>query len=88
MFAHCDCHYSEWGEWVVDAANPVNVPTAQCPSGQALNETRTKTATGLNCADKTELRKICKCTWVYTSGDFHIALFIVIYVATCFFLSV
>ena len=70
FFTHCDCHYSEWGEWVVDAASLVTVPTAQCTSGQALNETKTQGATGLNCMDKTETRTICKCMYVSTLWRF------------------
>ena len=71
LFAHCDCHYSEWGEWVVDAASLVTVPMAQCPSGDALSETRFQIATGQNCADRTEKRSICKCKWVSTFWRFH-----------------
>ena len=73
LFIHCDCdcHYSEWGEWVVDAASLVTVPTAQCPSGEALSETKVQIATGHNCADRTETRSICKCKWVSTFWRFH-----------------
>ena len=60
LFVHCDCHYSEWDEWVVDTASLVTVPTAQCPSGEALSETRIQIAIGHNCADRTETRSICK----------------------------
>ena len=42
----------------MDTTSAVDVPTTQCASGQALNETRSRTALG--CDDMTESRKICK----------------------------
>lgn len=60
FFTHCECHYSEWSEWVVNTTTVVDVPTYQCLNGWVLIETRTQIAVGQGCSDRKESRHICK----------------------------
>lgn len=58
FYWHC-CTYSEWSEWSVVSDSVVSVDTAACISGEAYNETRTKTAVGEGCDPQTETRRTC-----------------------------
>ena len=59
-FAHCDCSYSDWSEWQFVEGSAVDVPKSQCNSGQAYNESRTRSAIGDGCnSAETETRVIC-----------------------------
>lgn len=66
LFTHCDppvtdppsCQYGEWSEWSVE--HDVQVPTSQCSSGKAVNETRRQTDSNGVCDDNVESRQNCK----------------------------
>lgn len=60
FFTHCDCHYDDWSDWEIEPQSTVDVPTWQCSSGAAYNETRIQYATGDQCESKTETQQVCK----------------------------
>ena len=87
LFTHCDCSYSQWSEWQFVPNSVVDVPTTQCPTGQAYSESRTRSAVGQGCISETETRVICKflvplsitiiylCVCVCAKNKLHIHLY-------------
>ncbi|CAI8027120.1 hypothetical protein GBAR_LOCUS15524 [Geodia barretti] len=57
-FTHCQCSYSEWGEWERISSRPV--PTSQCPSGSVVTEERTQSVIFGTCDPRVETRTICE----------------------------
>ena len=67
-FTHCDseqadqpvCSYSEWSEWETVNNSTVDVPTSQCGSGHAYNESRTRSAPSPECPPESETHHVCE----------------------------
>ncbi|CAI8040328.1 Integrin alpha-X [Geodia barretti] len=57
-FTHCQCSYSEWGEWERISSQPV--PTSQCRSGSVVTEERTQSVIFGTCDPRVETRTICE----------------------------
>ena len=58
LFAHCECLYSQWTDWV--AINRTAVPTSQCPSGSALKRERRQVVISGECDDIVQTNTTCK----------------------------
>ena len=61
-YPDCSCTYSEWSEWTPIPDSTVRVSSSQCPSGEAYQDIRQRTATIEGCPTpvEKETRWMCK----------------------------
>ena len=54
QYPDCSCTYSEWSEWTPIPDSTISVSSSQCPSGEAYQDIRQRTATIERCPTPVE----------------------------------